>query len=334
MSPEPASSAAAVPTSADADDVEELEDVRQRAQAPARTKWWLHIGLFVATCASTTFAGAVNGGSWRAGAIFAATLMTILPAHEMGHSILARRHKVDVSLPFFIPLPIGIGTMGAVIKMRGRIPSRDALVDIGAAGPLAGLLVAVPLLIMGVALSPMGVSPPGGIQEGNSLLYVAIKLVLKGFYLPSGGVDVQLHPMAFAAWVGILVTFINLLPIGQLDGGHVAYGWLGHQRHDRFSAWLHRMLLAIGVVVAGALTLLAHRDGHSWGASAQHGAESALPWAVWTLMIYVMRRMAGGVYHPPVSGEILHPRQRRIAILILVVLVLIFTPVPMREVLP
>jgi len=310
--------------------------VSEATALPApRRNWLLHVGLFVATCASTTFAGMVNGGSWRAGGIFAATLMAILLAHEMGHYVLARRHGVDVSLPYFIPLPVGIGTMGAVIKMRARIPSRDALVDIGAAGPLAGLVVAVPLLIVGVWLSPLGASPPGGMQEGNSLIYVGIKLVLKGLYLPAGNLDVQLHPMAFAAWVGILVTFINLIPIGQLDGGHVAYGYLGHDRHERFSGWLHRALLGIAIVVAGSLTLLARFQNHaSWRNAAIHGVESALPWAVWTLMILLMRRFAGGVYHPKVAGDRLSPRQRRIAVLMLAVLLLIFTPVPMREVLP
>ena len=303
--------------------------------AAVRQRWLLHVGLFLVTCASTTVAGMANAGSLAGGLMFAGTLIAILLSHEMGHYLMARRHGVETSLPYFIPLPLGIGTLGAVIKMRGRIPSRDALVNIGAAGPIAGLLVAIPMLILGVYLSPVGASPAGGMQEGNSLLYILVKLALKGAYLPSGGQDIGMHPIAFAGWVGILVTFINLIPIGQLDGGHVAYGVLGHERHDRFSAWLHRALAGAFLLVAGALTWMAHvGHGLSWRDSALHGASSAAPWLVWTLMIWVMRRFSGGSYHPAIGGGELSVRRRRLAVWLLVVFVLVLTPVPMREVLP
>src|SRR5262249_19738430 len=156
------------------------------------------------------------------GPVYAATLLGILLTHEMGHYVVARRHGIDVSLPYFIPVPFALGTMGAVIRMRSPIPTRDALIDVGAAGPLAGLAVAVPLLLWGLAESPVTPIPPGGAIEGNSLGYLVCKLLVKGRVLPGDGLDVQLSPMAMAAWVGLLVTFINLIPLAQLDGGHIA----------------------------------------------------------------------------------------------------------------
>src|SRR5262249_48648354 len=157
--------------------------------------------------------------------------------HELGHYFVARRRGVAVSLPYFIPLPpyVSLGTLGAVIRMDKPIEDRGALFDVGAAGPIAGLVVAVPLLAIGPYLSPVGMSlDDNGFQEGNSVLYGLLKLAIKGRWLPANGVDVQLHPMAMAAWVGLLVTMINLMPIGQLDGGHVARAALG-ERHEAWS---------------------------------------------------------------------------------------------------
>lgn len=177
----------------------------------------IHAGLFVACCVTTTLAG---------GVAFGATLMAILACHELGHYVAARVRGVDASLPYFIPLPpIGtFGTLGAVIRMGKPIEDRNALFDVGAAGPIAGLVVAIPLLAVGLSLSTVGPSPADGSQEGNSVLYALLKYAVLGRWLPSDGVDVQLHPMALAAWFGLLVTMINLMPIGQLDGGHVARG--------------------------------------------------------------------------------------------------------------
>jgi membrane-associated protease RseP (regulator of RpoE activity) len=292
-----------------------------------KQRYWLHALLFVATCGTTYMAG---------GPIFAATLMSILLAHEMGHYVVARRHGVDASLPYFIPVPfVMTGTMGAIIKMRAPIDRRDALIDVGAAGPLAGLCVAIPLLAWGLADSPVGAVTvgDGGFTEGNSILYALMKLAIKGRWLPGGGVDVQLGPMAMAAWVGLLVTFINLMPIGQLDGGHVAYAFFGAEHEDR-SRWLHRGLLGVGTGVLVALALEAHRAGRDLGGAVSYGAMSALPWGVWALMLLGMRRMAGGMYHPPVGPEPMAPSRRALFWLVATIFVLIFTPVPMRETLP
>jgi membrane-associated protease RseP (regulator of RpoE activity) len=289
----------------------------------------LHVGLFLATCATTYLAG---------GPIFAATLMSILLAHEMGHYVVARRHGVDASLPYFIPVPfVGIGTLGAVIRMRSPIARRDALLDVGAAGPLAGLVVAIPLLIIGLVQSPVadlaaGPGAGGGLIEGNSILYLLAKLVAKGQILPAGTVDVSLGPMAMAAWVGLLVTFINLMPLGQLDGGHVAYAFFG-ERHERTARWLHRTMVVIGLVVLGALAWQARDVGRAAGPALRYGAQSALPWFVWAAMLLGMRRLSGGLYHPPVGPEPLSPSRRRLFWLVAIVFVLLFTPVPMREML-
>ena len=205
--------------------------------SPTPREWLVHGGLFLTACATTW---------WFGGVAFAATLMGILLCHEMGHYVVARRHGVEVSLPYFIPMPpqISFGTMGAVIKMKEQITDRDKLLDVGAAGPLAGLVVAVPLLVIGLSLSELGPIEPGVVLEGNSIFYLATKAAVFGRILPDGSTDVQLHPMAFAAWVGILVTMINLIPIGQLDGGHVLRAWMG-ERHEQVSVRLHQALLGI-----------------------------------------------------------------------------------------
>jgi membrane-associated protease RseP (regulator of RpoE activity) len=288
-------------------------------------RYGLHLGLFVATCVSCVVSG---------GPVFAATLMTILVSHEMGHYVVARRHGVEVSLPYFIPLPyVSMGTLGAVIRMKASIERRDALIDVGAAGPLAGLAVAIPLLVWGLYRSPVGPLPPpsaGSFQEGNSLLYIGLKALVHGRYLPAGGVDVQLDDMAMAAWVGVLLTFINLMPVGQLDGGHVATAFFG-DRHESRARWIHRALVVVGLVVLAILTGVAREAGRASGAALAYGAQAAAPWGVWSLMLLAMKRMTGGRYHPPVEATGLSPGRRRLFWLMVVVFILVFTPVPMRE---
>ncbi len=309
-----------------AEDARDEDDDAHDEERPARRlgpkQLAIHAGLFVATCATTYVAG---------GAAFAATLMTILVCHEMGHYVLARRHGIDVSLPYFIPLPptVSLGTLGAVIKMRAPIRDRNQLIDVGAAGPIAGLVVAIPALIIGLSLSSVGPSIPGGAQEGNSLLYGLIKLTMFGRWLPGHGVDVQLHPMAFAAWVGLLITMINLIPIGQLDGGHVMRAGLG-DRHERLSAVLHRALLAVALAAGGYLYALARTDGADRLAALGFAAWGAAPWLVWSVLLAVMRNLAGGEYHPSVTGPPLTPGRRRLVWVMAVVFLLLFAPVPMR----
>lgn len=299
-------------------------DDAEGSDAPSKPNYLLHVGLFAATCYTTYAFG---------GVAFAATLMGILFVHEMGHYVAARVHKIDASLPYFIPLPpkVTLGTLGAVIRMKNPIADRNKLLDVGAAGPLAGMVACIPLLVIGLHLSEVGpITDTAGLIEGNSIGYIALKYLVHGQYLPANGVDVQLHPIAFAAWVGLLITFINLIPIGQLDGGHVARAFFGN-RHEALSGWIHRAMLGVGVVVAAWLGIEAHRAGYDAWSAAKYGLYGAMPWGVWALLLVGMRRLSGGVYHPPVSGEPLTPGRKRTLWTTAVVFLLVFTPIPLRQ---
>jgi membrane-associated protease RseP (regulator of RpoE activity) len=293
---------------------------------------WPHIALFAASCATTWWAGSISDGPAR-GAAFAATLMGILVCHEAGHYVAGRHHRVPVSLPYFIPLPpwISLGTMGAVIRMDEPISDRNKLFDVGASGPIAGLVVAIPLLVIGLHLSELGPPTQEGMIEGNSILYALLKYAMFGRWLPGDGLDVQLHPMAFAGWVGLLITMINLMPIGQLDGGHVARAAIG-DAHERWSARLHIALPVIGAATGLVMLALALDAGRSLGGALRYALYGVGPWMMWTLLLGVMRRQAGE-YHPPVGDVPLDPARRRRAIGMLVVFLLIATPVPFRPVL-
>ena len=235
--------------------------------------WRTNALLFLGTVASVFATGVLNdatpGGLKKFlvpiallhGAQFAGTLLTILVAHELGHYVAARIHRVDASLPFFIPMPLlsPFGTMGAVIRMRGTIPTRRALLDIGAAGPLAGLVFAIPLYAWGAAHSTVVPIPADGTaaQLGDSILL----RILDSTFAPArpAGMDLELGPVAFGAWGGMFVTMINLLPVGQLDGGHVAYALFG-PRQDRLARFIHRTLLVffVGLVVYRMGTDVSH----------------------------------------------------------------------------
>lgn len=288
---------------------------------------WTQLVLFAAACVTTAMAQ---------GVAFMATLIGILVCHEAGHYLAARHHRLPVSLPFFIPLPPQwtFGTLGAIIGLEDAIEDRDQLVDVAAAGPLAGMIAAVPLLCVGLALSPLDITDdPGALIEGNSILYAGLKFLVTGEVLPrADGLDVQLHPIAFGAWVGLIVTMINLIPIGQLDGGHLATAILG-ERSERFSRHLHLGLLLVGLGVFVWLFGDARDAGLSWAASAGHAFPSAMPWVVWAAVLLLFRRL-GGRYHPPVSRAPMSRRRRWLVAAVVVLFVLIFTPVPLRAPLP
>jgi membrane-associated protease RseP (regulator of RpoE activity) len=191
--------------------------------APPR-RYWLHILLFLLTVAST-----VMVGGWA----FSATLLSILTAHEFGHYLTARRYRVPASLPYFIPFPFSLfGTLGAVIRMSPRMPNRRALFDIAAAGPLAGLVIAIPASYVGITLSRVvakGAVSANMISLGDPLLFKALSWLALGNL--GENTDLLLHPMAFAGWAGMFVTALNLLPIGQLDGGHVSHALFGDRSY-------------------------------------------------------------------------------------------------------
>lgn len=248
--------------------------------APAgRTNVRTHVVLFLLTAASVFFAGMqqtsgdlLSRAGFLAGAQFSGALLSILLFHEFGHYIAARIHRVDASLPFFIPMPFfsPFGTMGAVIRMRGTIQSRRALLDIGASGPLAGLCVAIPLYIWGLRHSTQLVpldGPDAGQQLGTSLLIRALDA--RFAITPPEGMDIVLHPVAFAAWAGFLITMINLIPVAQLDGGHVAYALFG-PRYNRIGAIVHRALLVFFFVSLAMYLLRDVRAGVGFARIGKH----------------------------------------------------------------
>jgi membrane-associated protease RseP (regulator of RpoE activity) len=283
--------------------------VRLRA-VPSRPKasWagW-PTNLFLATLLTTLFVGALMEGAnplshpatLVQGVPFSASLLLILGFHELGHYVTARAYGVQVSLPYFIPLPLPpMGTMGAIIRMRSPIPNRKVLFDIGIAGPLAGLVLAVPILLVGLALSP--VRPVSGVilQEGNSLAYLCFKWLLKGPIPP--GSDVMLHPMALAGWLGLFVTALNLMPLSQLDGGHIVYAALG--RGHKKIVWLF-----LGAMLV--LFLVSRWEG----------------WLVWIGLSVLL-----GLRHPPPLDDLtpLDPPRRVLALVALILLVVLITPLP------
>jgi membrane-associated protease RseP (regulator of RpoE activity) len=291
--------------------------------APAPSRLWLALLLFALTVLSTIFIGGANATSGlrlpgglaallgssgplfvdvAVGLMYSAALLGILLSHELGHYIVARRLGVRVSFPFFIPLPISfLGTLGAVIQIKEPPLDRRALLKIGVAGPLAGLAVAIPVLLLGLSISDVGPPPSGSyIIEGNSLLYALLKITVFGRFLPDGTVDVLLHPVALAGWAGLLVTGLNLMPAGQLDGGHVLYALFG-RRLARYAS----------MFVAGVLVAL----GFMWNG-----------WWLWAVLVALF-----GQQPAPVLNEItpLDARGRALAILGIVAFVLVFTPIPL-----
>jgi membrane-associated protease RseP (regulator of RpoE activity) len=188
--------------------------------AVPRPKYWLHVLLFVLTALSTTLVG---------GWVFSASLLAILTAHEFGHYFAARHYRVPATLPYFIPFPFSLfGTLGAVIKMSPRIPHRRALFDIASAGPIAGLVLALPLTYIGITMSTIidrSAIPEGTISLGEPLLFKTLSWLALGTL--GDNMELVLNPMAFAGWAGMFVTALNLLPIGQLDGGHIAHSLFG-----------------------------------------------------------------------------------------------------------
>jgi membrane-associated protease RseP (regulator of RpoE activity) len=264
----------------------------------AQWRVWIHILLFVLTVVSTFFVGfsdGIAGALWYSGGI-----MAILLAHEMGHYLMARKYGIPATLPFFIPMPFSpFGTMGAVIKMSGTIPNRRALMDVGAAGPLAGMVLIIPAILLGLLKSklvPLTALGENSISLGDSLLFKILATISIG-QVPKGQ-DVLLHPLAFAGWVGLLVTALNLLPVGQLDGGHISYS-LFRGKSRVVSKIFYWILIGVcAFLYAG--------------------------WALLVVILTIIRR------HPPTWDDSIPLDRRRIAMgwIALGVFVLAFTPVP------
>ncbi len=256
--------------------------------------WPLNVLLFALTCVTTTLMG---------GPAYAAVLMTILLCHEMGHYLQARRYRVPATLPYFIPLPLPpFGTMGAVIRMNNVGADRRELFDIGVTGPLAGLVVAIPATLWGLAHSQVvrtAAVRDSSIRLGDSLLFSGLSHLMVG-PVPAGS-DLMLHPVAFAGWAGLFVTALNLLPIGQLDGGHVTYALLGKRSH------------LLGIAAAFGFLLIAVLVNPAW--------------SLMVILVFVI-----GLRHPPTADDTAALGRARfwLGVAAMVFFVLSFTPDPLR----
>lgn len=313
-------------------------------------KAWINILLFIATFLSMVFAGLITNYSGpattnirvvlshltleiKSALAFTFSLLGILTAHEFGHYFMARHHKTNVTLPYFIPFPFSpFGTLGAFISLQEPPKNKRTLLDIGIAGPLAGLVIAIPVLIYGLSLSPVEPLPqplPRGefFFEGNSILYLLLKYIVHGQWLPDpasfqglhpllywvryfftglplpqGGVDVSIHPVAWAGWAGLLVTALNLLPAGQLDGGHLIYGLLGDKAKKLWP------------FILGILFIL----GFFWSG-----------WWLWAFLILIFGRAQA---EPLDQITKLDPKRKLLARFGLIIFILVFTPVPLVSV--
>jgi membrane-associated protease RseP (regulator of RpoE activity) len=292
------------------------------APAAPRDRYWLHGLLFLATILTTTVVG---GSHWFAfqsnfgsravraslavlavqGLWYSLTLLAILGAHELGHYLACRYYRISASLPYFLPIPFPLtGTAGAFIKIRQPITTKPALFDVGVAGPFAGFLVAVPALLLGLTMSNLAPLPPrfSGAELGEPLLFKAAEWLVWGA-IPEN-LSLNLHPMAFAAWFGLLATALNLFPIGQFDGGHISYAAFGRRS----------IYVTIGTV-AVALGLCFYSSS----------------WIVWTALAVVLLTTFGWRHPPTWDDHVPLDRTRLgLAILAFVVFVLCFTPAPIE----
>ena len=315
---------------------------------PKKSNPLVNLFLFLITVLSVIFAGTLysyNGpittdlkelalnliSQLSSGIPFAVSLMAILVAHEFGHYLAGRYHKTHVTLPYFIPFPFSpFGTLGAFIQLKETPKNKRILLDIGIAGPIAGLVIAIPVLIYGLSLStlqPIAIEPGQAIQlEGNSLIYLAAKYITFGKLLPMptsynglnpilywiqyfftskpypiGGIDVFISPIAWAGWAGLLVTALNLIPAGQLDGGHIIYSLIGDK-----AKFIYPFILA-------CLFLL----GFAWAG-----------WWLWAGLLLFLGRF----YAQPLDQITeLNPARKALAIAGLIIFILVFTPVPLVQ---
>ena len=286
---------------------------RTVVQSRKRPKILINIILFILTIGTTLLAGALHQGvnplqepsRIVEGLPFSVALLFILLSHEMGHYLASKKYHIDATLPYFIPAPTLIGTFGAVIKMRSPVHNKKVLFDIGAAGPLAGVVVTLPILIIGLKLSVVKMietSLEGEFILGTSLILSFLtKLVLGN--LPDN-YHIILHPLGFAGWIGLLVTSLNLMPVGQLDGGHIAYAVFG-RKAQIISRIVIIVLLGLGI----------------WGSSM---------WLFWAfLLIFLL-----GTRHPPPFNydNPLDMKRKVLGVMMLFIFIVTFTPFPFGRV--
>ncbi len=288
------------------------------APAPRRGRPWINLVLFLATIASTMLFGALHYEGfasdfetssqaplvlWR-GIWYSGTILAILGAHELGHYYACRYYRVDASLPYFLPAPFLTGTLGAFIRIRQPISTKRMLFDIGVAGPIAGFIVAVPALFLGLSISRVLPLPEEfvGFSLGEPLLFRLAAWMIWG--TAPEGYSLNLHPMAFAAWFGLLATALNLFPIGQLDGGHISYAALGARS------------TLVTMTAAAAVILLTFQSPS---------------WIAWAVLMVVML-VAFGPRHPRTLDHHIPLDRTRVLVALgaLVMFILCFTPAPIE----
>ncbi|MFC6903665.1 site-2 protease family protein [Halalkalicoccus tibetensis] len=284
---------------------------------------WTNVVLFVLTVVSTLFAGSIwyhldpfspeIVHAWP----FTAAIMGVLGIHELGHYALSRYHRVDASLPYFIPIPSYIGTMGAVIKMKGQIPSRKALFDIGVAGPLAGLVATIVVTVIGLHLPPV-TAPESLIGDPDAVgIELGYPPLLEGLAwlvdqpLRYEDPATSVNPVVIGGWVGMFVTFLNMLPVGQLDGGHILRAILG-ESHERIAAFVPAVLFALSAY------LYYVRDVPG---------NAAFLWAFWGLLALLFSFVGSAT---PIDDRELGTGRIAVGALTIVLGLLCFTPVPIR----
>lgn len=284
------------PSNFDTDDNQEQYQPFDEPVVPINKNWWLFGILLVATLFTTFLAG---------GPLFSLSLLLILGAHEFGHYWASKKNGVQSTLPYFIPAPpiFIAGTFGAFIQIKQRIPNRRVLMEIGAAGPIAGFIVALPMLMVGLYFS--SVTPSigmGGISFGSSFILNLCSQVILGVDPSSPYISIHLHPFAFAGWIGMLVTALNLMPVGQLDGGHIIYA-LFPDKHNMIGKLFFAGLFPLGYFWPG--------------------------WFFWAIMIALM-----GFKTAPLNEEFdeLEPAHKALGVISLVIFVLTFIPIPFSEI--
>ena len=288
-----------------------------------RDRPWKHVVLLLLTLLTTTTAGAAHYASFHLnysqapldlsswefylnGLWYSVAILAILGAHEFGHYYACRYYRVDASIPYFLPAPLPLtGTLGAFIRIRQTIPGKRELFDIGIAGPIAGFLVAVPVLFAGMSMSrvtPLPADTSGFVELGEPLLFQAVAWLFWG--TPPEGSSINMHPMAFAAWFGLMATALNLFPISQLDGGHISYAVLG------------RKSTVVTLTTVACLVALSFISSS---------------WVVWTVLTVVML-LAFGPRHPRTLDEEVPLDRTRLwlAAFAVVIFVLCFTPTPIE----
>ena len=319
-----------------------------------KDNYFLHIGLLIATIITTVFAGVqwttgIMAGPYefsmmQNGLLYSASIIFIISCHEFGHYFAARYHKVDATLPFFIPLPpiplfLNFGTMGAVIKTRSQVTSKKIMFDIGIAGPLAGFIACLIVLITGFLNVPgvdylLAIHPgyfssdfgKGGLELffGNTLMFSFFKFIFISktqFFPPMS--EIYHYPLLCVGWFGLFITAMNMIPIGQLDGGHISYTMFGDEKSHKISLIAFALLLISGFFVLIQYLLLLLGVNHSF---IPHFLELGwLGWLFWAMILFFIVKLK----HPPIyDDQKLNPFRMFLGYLSFLILIISFSPVP------